>query len=81
MTSHVRSALWTLRAGAGRIILFLGRKKLERKRDNRIKLKVILKNRLTFLDQLQNTKSNNVEKHHRTINTHGQPECLIESRK
>ena len=31
----------------GRLILFLGRMKLKKKRNNRIKLKLILKNRLT----------------------------------
>ena len=36
------------RAGAGRLILFLGRLKM--KRNNRIKLKVILKNRLTKIN-------------------------------
>ena len=39
--------LYKIRAGARRLILFLGRKKLERKSDNRIQLNLILKNRLT----------------------------------
>ena len=38
--------LFKIGAGAVRLILFLGHMKLKRKRNNRIKLKLILKNRL-----------------------------------